>query len=259
MVDFVMSAALTYFMKEVTKAPDTSSLAISLVAEICAIQRDELTVWIHTLLPDTYWYEDEVWAGWATQLDSSNIWYVLPDEYEILAFNTGLRPMCLKARCGAIDLRILGIAVPEQVAGRLWRDDLPVDGTICQWASAVYEDMKNTGREELWQKAFIGALEYFKHHRHLVRCAGHLLGIDMDDHDLTKTKLFHYALGYLWHWSAEQCDQMKDLAWKVVRERHLTQEDHHPEFMGQVDALKLFTDRLSVGIQKSTRCDGEGG
>ena len=214
---------------------------------------------VASLLPHPTWHQASLWAGWATQLDGSHIWYVLPNEYDILVTMTDIRPNYVDATCGAIRMRILGTLSPELVTGRLWHDDLPVDGTLSQLAHAVHKDMEQTGRADIWHKSYQEAEEYFKRHRHLVRCSGLILGIDMEDHDLTKTKLFHYAIGYLWHWSAEQSTQMKDLAWKVVREQHLTQEDHHPEFEGIVNPHKLFVDRLAVGIQKNKIKDDIGG
>ncbi len=227
--------------------------------EIQTSSGSDLIHLVSRLLHDPTWHHVYLWAGWATQLDGSPIWYVLPNEYDLLMTVTDYRPSYVEANCGAIQMKILGVVSPELIVGMLWADNLPVEGTLSQWAHAVHNDSKKTGRADMWQKSYHEAEEYFKCHRHLVRCAGQVLGIDMEDHDLTKTKLFHYALGYLWHWSSEQCDHMKDLAWKVVRELHLTQEDHHPEFEGMVNPQKLFTDRLAVGIQKNKIQDDIGG
>ena len=78
----------------------------------------------------------------------------------------------------------------------------------------------------------------------------------MSDHDLTKSTLYQYALAYLWHWPIPKEQTLKELAWEIVRYRHLELEDHHPEYSdGPVDYTKLIIDRLAVHIQK----DGDDG
>ena len=41
---------------------------------------------------------------------------------------------------------------------------------------------------------------YFRFHRIIAQQAGEALGVDMRDHDLSKTRLVQLALAYCWHW-----------------------------------------------------------
>ena len=83
--------------------------------------------------------------------------------------------------------------------------------------------------------------------------------IDMDDHDLTKSRIVQISLGFLWHWSSEnvQSSHMKKLALDTVHAGHLEVEDHHPEHekmgMGLVDVHKLFVDRLCSPTKRRAR------
>ena len=209
------------------------------------------------------WMNNGMWSSYATRLDNSDIFYVLPDEFQFLVSKTEFEPTHLDANCDGISMKILGRAKcsnETQMVCSFWSDDLVDDDTtLCLWAKALENDMsKSPERRQIWTQAYGDALAYFEKHRQLVRCAGQLLGIDMDNHDLTKTTIFHHALGYLFHWPEKegQDDEMKALAWKIVRERHQNQEDHHPEYQGgSINAHKLFVDRISVGIQKNPMRD----
>ena len=214
------------------------------------------------LLPTTCL--DSIWSSWATQLDRSDVMYVLLDEYKILAKATGYTIPYVEATCGSIDMLFIGRkSLQEGTPLQFWHENFQgVDDVKTQFAQILNEDLRDPKMAAHWRQSFKESVSYFGVHRWLVRNIGNLLGVDMDDHDLTKTTLVLYALGYLWHWPAEKPDDndiRKDAAWKVVTECHLTQEDHHPEFHGsQVDASKLFCDRLAVHLQKDVS-DGVGG
>ena len=45
---------------------------------------------------------------------------------------------------------------------------------------------------------------YLSLYRDIVKEEGKLLGADMNDHDLTESRVVQIALGFLWHWVGEQ-------------------------------------------------------
>ena len=63
----------------------------------------------------------------------------------------------------------------------------------------------------------------------IVRRVGELLDVDMDDHDLSKSRIVQIALGFLWHWPSarevnDQLSHMKKLALDAVHAGHLEVE-----------------------------------
>ena len=108
---------------------------------------------------------------------------------------------------------------------------------------------------EKFYQAMKAALFYHTLHRALVRKVGRLNQIDMDDHDLSKSRIVHVALAYSYHWDdTPQDDDLKKLASTAIEAGHTSYEDHHPQYEehqeGTVDVDKLLIDRLSVHIQK---------
>ena len=51
-----------------------------------------------------------------------------------------------------------------------------------------------------FKRALAEALQYHTLHRILVRRVGKATGVDMDDHDLSKSRIVHVALAYWHHW-----------------------------------------------------------
>ncbi len=216
---------------------------------------------------ESRWQILPLWVAWATQLDNSGLWYVMDDEYETLISVIEIAHVPYVAvRCGEVSMKIIGYQKYceefKEKQEHIWCDEYSQISEkkmdlLAKWAKIVHENMKLPGQWEVWESAYQDAVEYFQLHRQIVRYMGQTLGLDMEDHDLSKTRLFHYALGYLWHWKGDHDSSIKDLAWEIVRERHLKKEDHHPEFTGgQVDSSKLFCDRLSVHLQKDREDDG---
>ena len=224
------------------------------------------------------WSKHTLWCGWMSRLDNTHMWYVLPLEYEILKKLTGVGPPYVQVKIGGrLTLRFLGkednlTMPPGNVWLEEWEDGLPshLEGLLndrerllTNWARAIHNDMKT--KKDIWDNAYEEGIVYFLKHRHLVRCVGRVLDESMEDHDLTKTNLVLYALAYMWYWPKhlERDEQVKKLSGEVVRMRHLAQEDHHPEHReiehGEVNARRLFCDRLSVHIQKNPGEDGQNG
>lgn len=114
----------------------------------------------------------------------------------------------------------------------------------------------------LFEAAFDKAEKYLGYHRDIVKKAGSKMGVDMDDHDLSKTRLVQAALAYRWHYEGVQDNYICKLADVLIRRGHCELEDHHPEYeqsgRGPLNALKLFVDRVCVHVQKDPT-DGRSG
>ena len=134
------------------------------------------------------------------------------------------------------------------------------------FAQCLQDDLSSSSTDE-WLKSYHDSNSYLTTHRRIVRRVGKLLDIDMDDHDLSKSRIVQVALEFLWHWPSAremnaQLSHIKKLALDAVHAGHLEVENHHPEHeavgIGNVDVYKLFADRLSVHLQKDVH-DGQKG
>ena len=220
------------------------------------------------------WSSHPYWASWATKFDETDLIYYLPEVFELLILLTGKKLDYVPVWCGNQLLYAVGFYRGELPFGPFWHDDFKfkmkyVGGRmarICAFARCLQEelDVADSDRLYLWLKSFRDSNDYLTMHRLIVRRVGHLLNIDMDDHDLTKSRIVQIALGFLWHWSGEndQSAHMKRLALDTVHAGHLEVEDHHPEHekvgVGIVNVHKLFADQFSVHLQKDAR-DRHGG
>ena len=187
------------------------------------------------------WSSHPYWASWATKFDETDLIYYLPEVFELLIPLTGKKLDYVPVWCGNQLLYAVGFYRGELPFGPFWHDDFKfkmkyVGGRmarICAFARCLQEelDVADSDRLYLWLKSFRDSNDYLTMHRLIVRRVGHLLNIDMDDHDLTKSRIVQIALGYLWHWSGEndQSSHMKRLALDTVHAGHLEVEDHHPE------------------------------
>ena len=137
---------------------------------------------------------------------------------------------------------------------------------IYAFAQCLQDDLSSSSTDD-WIKSYHDSNSYLNTHCRIVRRVGKLLDVDMDDHDLSKSRIVQVALGFQWHWPSarevnEQLSHMKKLALDAVHAGHLEVESHHPEHeavgIGNVDVYKLFPDRLSVHLQKDVH-DGQKG
>ena len=79
---------------------------------------------------------------------------------------------------------------------------------------------------EKFYQAMKAALFYHTLHRALVRKVGRLNQIDMDDHDLSKSRIVHVALAYSYHWDdTPQDDDLKKLASTAIEAGHTSYEE----------------------------------
>lgn len=207
------------------------------------------------------WHKSPLWASWATRLDDSHTYYLLPEEYNVLVDATGLRPRHFVWNCGDTRLVILGNADPSSVRhGILYTSDLPCSNTLVKWASIVHNERCDFSRQAKWDIAFLSQWNQLVKHRRLVRHIGSQMDIDMAAIDIRKTTLVQYALAYLYHWpDSTKSAQIRELALRVVKELYSTKEDHCPEFPGVIDAKKLVVDRIATHLEKDKENDGARG
>jgi hypothetical protein len=197
----------------------------------------------------TEWHKNPLWASWASRIDSSNMFYVLPDEYSILVEATGVRPQHFRWRCGEKILYILGHADPNTLKYDIkWTEALPQHHILTRWSQRIHHERSDESKRKIWDKAFYKAWRYHLNHRTIARLIGKIVDLDMDSHNMTQTLLVLYALGYLWYWPEAQDKSIKDLALSVFLELHLKKEDHNPQFIGEIDSKRLIVDKLAAYV-----------
>ena len=200
------------------------------------------------------WSSHPYWASWATKFDETDLIYYFPEVFELLILLTGKKLDYVPVWCG----NQFGFYRGELPFGPFWHDDFKfkmkyVGGRmahICAFAQCLQEelDVVDSDRIYLWLKSFRDSNDYLTMHRLIVRRVGHL-NIDMDDHDLTKSRIVQIALGFLWHWSGEndQSSHMKKLALDTVHAGHLEVENHHPEYVKKWGwGLSMFINSLWI-------------
>ena len=221
------------------------------------------------------WMKHPIWLTFATKLDETDVMFFLPDMYHALVSLTGIQVDYIKAqtRNGTITMYLVGLYPYDQPIGPFWDKNLPdltdtghsINGStlkMLKFAQALQDELDHGKRLSLWKSSFRANYEYLTVHRRYVREVGRILSIDMDDHDLTKTRLVQLALGYMWHWTETKHEndlQLDQLAIDVIKAGHLELETHHPEYKGgNIEIDKLFVDRIAVHLQKDP-CDNAGG
>ena len=220
------------------------------------------------------WKSDPYWVNWATKLDDTDLVYFLPKVYQTLVSLTDKTFNYIPVHYGDMCLYLVGTYPGEQPFGPFWHDSFTEKmkriesrmSRICAFAQCLQEDLSPFSTID-WIKSYQDSNSYLTTHRRIVRRGGEILDVDMDDHDLSKSRIVQIALGFLWHWPSarqenEQLSRMKKLALDAVHAGHLEVENHHPEHekvgVGSVDVYKLFADRLSVHLQKDAHDSQKG-
>ena len=218
------------------------------------------------------WADHPVWANYATQLDGSPLAFFLPSHYKALMILTRYAPPYTEAWTDSDSLcfYFVGTVPEERPFGPFWdaqcedhfksrQPEIPPDAyRLFKFGRAVQQDLDTQGREDQWERAYTESQNYLLLHRKYVRKAGRLLGVDMECHDLSKTRLLSTALAFLFHFGEDRTHaapyekELATLAWDAVHAGHLELENHHPEHQGAhpIDPLRMFVDRLSVRLQK---------
>ena len=220
------------------------------------------------LIETSTWASHPLWLAYGTKLDSSDLVYYCPEMFDTLTALTGEDVPYVKAHNGKITLLIVGAYAGEIPLGPFWTDDVKIPKTmgktrsvrLLRFGQAVQRDLEH--RRAQWESSLRDGKFYLTTHRDCARAVGRVLGIDMENHDLTKTRIVQVALGFMWHWQGGRATGDEDLmamARDAISAGHLEVEDHHPEFAGgSMDPLKMFADRLSVHLQKDPQDVGNG-
>ena len=217
------------------------------------------------------WAKDELFLAYATRLDRTNIFYFQPEIFEAIKCIWGVvgpKYWRVMTNEGKI-YYVVGLYDGLQPIGPFWSEGADM-GVLRQGSIAGCESMPQVNdifafakslqthlirKPSEFGKSLKSALKYHTLHRCVVKRVGCLTGVDMADHDLTKSRIVHLALAYAYHWEGgERDDQLLAMAGACVRAGHCSQENHHPEYFtagnGAVDVNKLLVDRVSVHVQK---------
>ena len=221
------------------------------------------------------WAKDPRLLAYATRLDRTNIFYFQPAVLEaILHLWKMPLPDCWPARMRNDNIYwVVGLYDGPQPLGPFWDEEADLDNleidAVSRGTKPFYPAMPHVRdlfvfakqiqavideQPVRYKKALVEALRYNMLHRCIVRRVGDINHVDMDDHDLSKSRIVQVALAYWHHWGEPRNERLIDAAANAVRGGHCELEDHHPEFEqvqnGYVDIHKLFCDRLSVHLQK---------
>lgn len=209
------------------------------------------------------WANDPLWLAHATRLGDTNVFYFWPETFFALRACIGHGPdYWIVYTNDDVPIYVVGQYRGKQPLGPFWRSDLVIHKGLSRTEKALLKFAKalqryiEMGPHDLEASTVISRT-YFDLHRKIVRKCGQVLGVDMEDHDLTKSRLVQVALGYWWHYAGERVKELLELAKAAVTMGHCERENHHPEFEtaqnGDVDMYKLFIDRVSVHLQKDPR------
>ena len=158
------------------------------------------------------WSNDAIWLAYATRLDQSDIMFFLPDMYDALVKITDREYGYYEAytKSGDITLRIVGIFEGEQPVGPFWAEGmrLPRRGIshcalrLLKFGRAVHKELQFHTAE--WKISCKDSEIDLTLHTVCVRAVGWVLDVDMEDHDLNKTRIIQVALGFMRHWVGDK-------------------------------------------------------
>ena len=219
------------------------------------------------------WTRDPVWLAHATQLDSSGLYYFLPDRFECLSKMTDKRDYgYVRIVLGKVEIYAVGVhGTLHQPLGPFFDESMMANYakhattfgvsalTEMRFALALQKDLdQGPVTHLLWETAYRESVDYFDKHRALILALSPVLDHGQRDvgHDVTKVRLYHVALGRLFHWPVDHTLRAKrfgredeqnaisDLCRDMIKHCHTSLENHHPEYSGgPVDYRKMFVDR----------------
>ena len=217
----------------------------------------------------TDWSSHPIWLAYATRLDQSQVMFYRPDMYDALVILTSEEPGYYEAytRSGDITLNIVGVYKDNQPFGPFWNENLPLRHKgISQRALRLLKFGKKVQKElesnkDEWLTSFFDSEIYLSTHRSCARRVGRVLGVDMENHDLTKTRIVQVALAYTSHWLGDEsmrCANLMQLARDAIKAGHLELENYNLEFHGDIDYDKMFTNKVAVHLQEDAPDDDDG-
>ena len=210
------------------------------------------------------WASDPVWLAHATRIDETDLFAFHPQTYFALKsrYPVAAPEFWIAVTEDQRRFYVVGEFQDTQPLGPFWNNSFVTDNAppvlgarLMHFANMVQPHIN--AHPAQFQAALQRALDYHSLHRKIVRRVGRALGINMEDHDLTKSRLIQVALSYCWHWEGERNEVLFEVARGAIQAGHCELEDHHPEYEeagnGQVDTNKLFADRLAVHLQKDDK------
>ena len=160
------------------------------------------------------WALEPHFLAYATRLDRTNIFYFQPEVYRGVETLWGVSgPKFWPAYTSDDKLFwVVGMYRGRQPVGPFWDDK--ADFTRLLASDLMYSpqmphvcDLFSFGKAiqphintSHFACAIQEAIRYHTLHRCVVRRVGQITGADMDDHDLTKSRIIHVALAYARHW-----------------------------------------------------------
>ena len=167
---------------------------------------------------------------------------MLPEEYNILAKATGLRPCHFLWQCDDRKIVILGNTTNTVKHDTIWTSDLPDDCSLAKWAAVIHEERLHPEKQILWDEAYAAQHNEVVKRRQFARHIGNLLNEQMDSHSLTQTTLVRYAEAYLYYWPKSDYypSDVRPLALSILKDHHYKKENHQPLFAGKVDLKRLI-------------------
>ena len=198
------------------------------------------------------WASHPIWANYATQLDESPLAYFLPTHFEALRILTAVAPPYAEAwtQSGSLCLYFVGTVPEDRPFGPFWdpqceehyiskKAQFPSDAyRFFTFGRAVQQDLDTQDRDDQWERAYKASKEYTATHRKYARKIGKLTDIDMECHDLSKTRLLDAAQAFLFHFGDDRTKagpydkELVSLAWEAMDAGHLELENHHLEYQG---------------------------
>ena len=214
----------------------------------------------HAISEARQWADRGLWLTHATRLDTTDVFYFTPNAFFALEQCLGYAPDYWTLTSDDMVIFAVGTFRGTQPLFPLWHDDLRIpqrvrnpDNVTLQFARMAHFESK--AEPEEWELAVKTSKSYLIEHRAMVRECGRLLGVNMENHDLTKTRIVQIALGYVWHFEGVHTKLLVDAAKSTITMGHCEREDHHPEWEltnpgRKVNTYKLLVDRLAVHLQK---------
>ena len=231
------------------------------------------------------WWLEHIWLAHATRLDDSNLYYFESNMFFALESYAGSAPDFWVATSDSKKAvyYIVGLyggcqpLGPFDIKTKKAKSLESANANVAQIAPKLTLDqLMPTFSEKLtshlaensmaYQKAMTLLTVYLRKRRIIAKHVGRALGINMLDHDLTKSRLVQVALAYRFYWpewaGKEKCKELCHLATAITKKGHYELEDHHRDYEeaenGPLNARKLFADRLTVHLLKDPR-DNRGG
>ena len=211
------------------------------------------------------WVNDSVFRSWATELDKTQLFYMIPERYEALKQLTGATFPAIPVTIGKVDIVLLGVTskvprfgpwVNSRMIKQILSSNLDFDeGVLSQFKFAMlFQNYVDSDSEYHCQmkKALDASMNWFRLHRKVVNRVFKALMLDDKGHDLTKDRLVQVALGYIWHYPQEyKNNKLMDAANDVIRFSHFNKESHYLNSKKKVNWEHLFADRLAYHLQNT--------